>query len=141
MTLFQQIVFKIPVILLIPVQIFALQIEAPLEVEEQIAVYAKEAGAENRNATLTVRITKEKGCTNYSLKLLESNKVVNKLENCSSDLPNIALQNSVFELLGHDTENRDNSLLLRIGVPALFAISSLILYYTEIPQPVSLEGK
>jgi len=138
MTLFQQILFKL--ILLAGIQTaFALQIDAPPDISEQVKAYAEEVGAENENAVLRVSITKDSNCNTFALQLQDKmGKIAREIENCSNELPNIALQNAVFEIFGRTAE-KDNSLsgnfktvLIGLG----FAATGVVLYYSKPPRPV-----
>jgi hypothetical protein len=138
MTLFQQIRFKLTLLAGIQTA-FALQIDAPPEISEQVKAYAEEAGAENENAVLTVRIRKDSDCNAFVLHLHDkSSKKSREAEHCSNELPNVALQNAVFEIFGR-TAQKENSLggnfksvLIGLG----FAATGVVLYYSKPPKPV-----
>jgi len=125
---------------------FALQIEAPKDIEEHILVYSKEAGAQDENAILRVNITKNKQCNNYVLKLIHKNsgKTIKESEICSANSPNIVLQNAVFEIFGHPAKHEDSGLsgnIKTILFGAGFATAGIILYYSKPPKPVYGYGK
>jgi hypothetical protein len=140
-------VFKITVFLFQTA--FALQIEAPKEIEEHILAYSSEAGAQNENAILRVNIAKTGECSNYFLKLIDKNsgKTIKETEMCSADLPNIVLQNAVFEIFGHKAENAYNANsglsgnVKTILFGAAFAVAGVLLYYSNPPKPVYGYGK
>jgi len=130
-------------ILLIGAQIaFAINVEAPPEIAEQVLVYANEAGADVKNAILRVNMTKNRQCNAYLLKLIDiyNGKTIKKVEFCSTELPNIELQNAVLEIFGHNVKNREESLIGENSVMAIigagFAAAGLILYYSKPPKPV-----
>jgi len=130
-------------IILMGVQIaFAVNVEAPPEIAEQVSVYANEAGKGYGNAILRVNIAKNKGCNAYALKLIDkyNGKTIKKIEFCSAELPNIALQNAVFEIFGHKVNSRDEPLIGENGIMAIigagFAAAGLALYYSNPPKPV-----
>jgi len=130
-------------ILLIGVQMaFAINVEAPTEIAEQVLVYANEAGANNENAILRVNIAKNRQCNAYTLKLIDkyNGKTIKKIEFCSAELPNIELQNAVLEIFGHNVKSREEPLIGENGVMAIigagFAAVGLILYYSNPPKPV-----
>jgi len=133
--------FKI--ILLIGAQMaFALNVEAPPEIAEQVLAYAAQAGASAENAILRVNIAKNKQCNEYTLKLIDiyNGKIVKKIEFCSRELPNIELQNAVLEIFGHNVKNREEPLIGENSVMAIigagFAAAGLMLYYSNPPKPV-----
>jgi hypothetical protein len=132
--------FKIT--LLLNTSVFALQIEAPPEIAEQISIYVREAGAENKNAILEAKIIKNAQCNAFVLKLMDkyNGKIIEEVENCFSNLPNATLQNAVLEVLGLPKINAERSewsgsvktALIGIG----FAAAGLLLYYSKPPKPV-----
>jgi len=133
--------FKI--ILLIGAQMaFALNVEAPPEIAEQVLAYATEAGADVKNAILRVNIAKNRDCNAYTLKLMDiyNGKTIKKIEFCSRELPNIELQNAVLEIFGHNINRREESLIGENAVMAIigagFAATGLMLYYSNPPKPV-----
>jgi len=133
--------FKI--ILLIGAQMaFALNVEAPPEIAEQVLAYAVQAGASTENAILRVNIAKNKQCNEYTLKLIDiyNGKIVKKIEFCSRELPNIELQNAVLDIFGHSAKRREESLIGENAVMAIigagFAAAGLMLYYSNPPKPV-----
>jgi len=140
MTLFRQMGFKITLIL--STSAFALQIEAPPEITEQISAYVREAGAENKNAILEVKIIKNTQCNAFALKLMDkhSGKTIEEVESCFADLPNATLQNAVFKVLGQPKINTENSQLSGNAKTALigtvFVAAGLLLYYSNPPKPV-----
>jgi len=134
-------VFKI--ILLIGVQVaFAINVEAPPEIAEQVLVYANEAGAGAGSTILRVNIAKNRECNAYTLKLIDkyNGKTIKKIEFCSAELPNIELQNAVFEIFGYNVKRREEPLIVKNAVLAIigtcFAAAGLILYYSNPPKPV-----
>jgi len=152
MTLFQQIRFKfIWSILVIGIAgvrtTFALQIEAPKEIEEHVLAYSIAAGpAENRDAILKVSILENAQCGNvFIIKLINKNngKAIKEIERCFTNLPNEVLQNGIFELLGHDVKTETTigggakTVFLGIG----FVAAGLVLYYTKQPKPVYIPSK
>jgi len=131
------------IILLIGVQMaFAINVEAPPEIAEQVLVYANEAGASVENAILMVSIAKNKQCNAYTLKLIDiyNRKTIKKIEFCSTELPNMELQNAVLEIFGHNVKRREESLIGENGIMAIigvgFAAAGLVLYYSNQPKPV-----
>jgi hypothetical protein len=129
--------------ILIGVQmVFAINVEAPLEIAEQILAYANETDERNENIILRVDITKNMQCNAFTLKLIDkrSGKIIKEIKFCSAELPNIALQNAVFKMFGHNIENRKEPLIGETGVMAIigigFAAAGLILYYSNPPKPV-----
>ncbi len=131
------------IILLIGVQIaFAINVEAPPEIAEQVLAYANEAGASAENAILRVNIAKNRECNAYKLKLIDiyNGKTLKKIEFCSTELPNIELQNAVLEIFGHNVKRREEPLVGENAVLAIigagFAAAGLILYYSNPPKPV-----
>jgi hypothetical protein len=132
--------FKI--ILILDISVFALQIEAPPEITEQISIYAREAGAENKNAILRISIVKNMQCNIFALKLTDkySGKIIKETEKCSVGLLNAALQDAVFEILDHPKRNTINSELSGNAKTVLigmgFAAAGLLLYYSNPPKPV-----
>jgi len=140
MTLFRQMIFKLALIL--NTSVFALQIEAPPEITEQISAYVREAGAENKNAILKATVIKNTQCNAFELKLMDrySGKIIKEVESCFADLPNATLQNAVLEILGHPKVNAENSELSGNVKTALigmgFAATGLLLYYSKPPKPV-----
>ncbi|MDR2581956.1 MAG: hypothetical protein LBC75_00565 [Fibromonadaceae bacterium] len=130
-------------ILLIGAKIaFAINVEAPPEIAEQVLVYANEAAAGVENAILRVNIAKNRQCNAYILKLIDiyNGKTIKKIEFCSTELPNIELQNAVLEIFGRNIKNREEPLIGENGIMAIigagFAAAGLILYYSNPPQPV-----
>ncbi|GBU24374.1 hypothetical protein R83H12_01004 [Fibrobacteria bacterium R8-3-H12] len=130
-------------ILLIGAQIaFAINVEAPPEIAEQVLAYANEAGASAYGAILRVNMAKNRQCNAYTLKLIEaySGKTLKKIEFCSAELPNIELQNAVLEIFGHKIKNREEPLIEENGIMAIigagFAAAGLMLYYSKQPKPV-----
>ncbi|MCL1956995.1 MAG: hypothetical protein FWF63_06705 [Fibromonadales bacterium] len=130
-------------ILLIGAQIaFAINVEAPPEIAEQVLVYANEAASGVENAILRVNIAKNRQCNAYTLKLIDiyNGKTLKKLEFCSTELPNIELQNAILEIFGRNLKNREEPLVGENGIMAIigagFAAAGLILYYSNPPQPV-----
>ncbi len=135
-------------ILLIGAQIaFAINVEAPPEIAEQVLAYANEAGAGAENAILRVNMAKNRHCTAYKLKLIDiyDGKTLKKNEFCSAELPNIALQNAVLEIFGHKINSREESLIEENGIMAIigagFAVVGLVLYYSNPPKSVIREVK
>jgi predicted RND superfamily exporter protein len=132
--------FKITLIL--STSAFALQIEAPPEITEQISAYVREAGAEGKNAILEAKVIKNTQCNAFALKLTDkhSGKTIKEVESCFADLPNATLQNAVFEVLGHPKINAENSQLSENTKTALigigFVAAGLLLYYSNPPKPV-----
>jgi len=131
------------IILLIGAQMaFALNVEAPPEIAEQVLAYAAQAGASAENAILRVNIAKNKQCNEYKLKLIDiyNGKIVKKIEFCSKELPNIELQNAVLEIFGHGAKHREEPFLEENAVMAIigagFAAAGLMLYYSNPPKPV-----
>jgi len=131
------------IILLIGAQIaFAINVEAPPEIAEQVLVYANEAGAGTENAILRVNIAKNRQCNAYTLKLIDiyNGKNLKKIEFCSAELPNIELQNAVLEIFGHNVKKREEPLIGENSVMAIigagFAAAGLMLYYSNPPKPV-----
>jgi len=145
MTLFRQMGFKIALIL--STSTFALQIEAPAEIAEQISAYAREAGAEGRNAILEAKIIKNTQCNAFALRLIDkhSGKTIKEVESCFADLPNAALQNTVLKVLGYPKVNAENSQLSENAKTALigagFTAAGLLLYYSNPPKPVQKKAK
>jgi len=130
-------------ILLIGAQIaFAINVEAPPEIAEQVWAYAAEAGASAENAILRVNIAKNRQCNAYTLKLINihNGKTIKKNEFCSRELPNIELQNAVLEVFGHNIKRREEPLIGENAVMAIigagFAAAGLMLYYSNPPKPV-----
>ena len=130
-------------ILLIGAQIaFAINVEAPPEIAEQVLVYANEAASGVENAILRVNIAKNRQCNAYTLKLIDiyNGKTLKKLEFCSTELPNIELQNAILEIFGRNLKNREEPLVGENGIMAIigagFAAAGLILYYSNPPKPV-----
>jgi hypothetical protein len=121
---------------------FAINVEAPPEIAEQVLVYANEAGAGAENAILRVNIAKNRVCNAYTLKLIDkyNGKTIKKIEFCSTEPPNIELQNAVLEIFGHKINNREKPLIGENGIMAIigagFAAAGLILYYSNPPKPV-----
>jgi len=140
MTLFRQMGFKITLIL--NTSAFALQIEAPPDIKEQISAYVREAGAENRNAILEAKVVKNAQCNAFALKLIDkySGKTVEQDERCFGNLPNATLQNSVLKVLGLPEINSENSGLSGNVKTALigigFVAAGILLYYSNPPKPV-----
>jgi len=140
MTLFRQMGFKIT--LLLNTGVFALQIEAPQDITEQISAYVREAGAENKNAILEVKVVKSTQCNTFVLKLMDkyNGKIIKEVESCFANLPNATLQNAVLEILGYPKRNVEDSELsgnvktTLIGIG--FAAVGLLLYYSNPPKPV-----
>jgi hypothetical protein len=129
MTLFRLIVFKITV-----TTAFALQIEAPEEIAEHVSEYSN-AIAPTQNAILKVNITKNTHCNTYTLQLID--KKSKKVEFCSADLPNVALQNAVFEVFGHKNLNNSANSSLRTALIGVgFITAGILLYYSNPPKPV-----
>jgi len=150
MTLLQQPDFKsatkLLIFLLIGVQAaFALQIEAPNEIEEQVLAYSKEAGAENMNATLKVSFIKKPNCKAFAMKLIDKSKgkTIKETERCFTEFPNAALQNGIFELFGHKVKTETGlseytkTVLFGIG----FVATGGLLYYSKQPKPVYRDSK
>jgi len=140
MTLFRQMGFKI--VLIFSTSAFALQIEAPPEITEQISTYVREAGAEGKNAILEARVIKNTHCNAFALKLMDkhSGKTIKEVESCFADLPNATLQNVVLKVLGQPKVNAENSQLGENAKTALigvgFVAAGLLLYYSNPPKPV-----
>jgi len=140
MTLFRQMGFRITLIL--SSSAFALQIEAPTEIAEQISAYVREAGAENKNAILEVKVIKSTQCNAFALKLIDkhSGKTIKEVESCFADLPNATLQNAVLEVLGHPKINAENFQLSGNAKTALigmgFVAAGFLLYCSNPPKPV-----
>jgi len=131
------------IVILIAVQVaFAINVEAPPEIAEQVLVYANEAGAGAESAILRVNIAKNRDCNAYTLKLIDkyNGKTIKKIEFCSTEPPNIELQNAVLEIFGHKINNREEPLIGENGIMAIigagFAAAGLILYYSNPPKPV-----
>ncbi len=123
-----------------------LQIEAPPEIAEQVLVYSNEAAATNQNAILRVNIAKNKQCNTYTLTLIDKNsrKAIKENETCSANLPNLALQNAVFEIFGHPVENTNSGFggsVKTILLGAGFVAAGVLLYYSNTPKPVYGYGK
>jgi hypothetical protein len=134
---------KIGFKILIGIQMaFAINVEAPPEIAEQVLVYANEAAIGNENAVLRVNIAKNRECNAYTLKLIDkyNGKTIKKIEFCSAELPNIALQNAVLEIFGHNVKKREEPLIGENGIMAIigvgFAAAGLVLYYSNPPKPV-----
>jgi len=130
-------------ILLIGAQVaFAINVEAPPEIAEQVLVYANEAGASYENAILRVNMEKNRQCNDYTLRLIDkyNGKIIRKIEFCSAELPNIALQNAVLEIFGHNAKRQEEPLIGENGIMAIigagFAAAGLMLYYSNPPKPV-----
>jgi len=130
-------------ILLIGAQMaFAINVEAPPEIAEQVLVYANEVGADVKNAILRVNMAKNRQGNAYTLKLIDiyNGKTLKKIEFCSAELPNIELQNAILEIFGHNVKNREEPLISENAVMAIigagFAAAGLILYYSNPPKPV-----
>jgi hypothetical protein len=137
---FSPINYLTMLIMVMAVQAFALQIEAPQEIKEQILIYVQEVNGESKNAILRASITKSKQCNNYDLKLINKNngKTIRESKVCSANLPNAVLQNAVFELFGYDTENSElggNSIRTAL-FGASFIVGAVLLYYSNPPKPV-----
>jgi len=121
---------------------FALNVEAPPEIAEQVLAYAAEAGIYAENAILRVGMAKTKQCNEYTLKLIDkyNGKTVKKIEFCSRELPNMELQNAVLEIFGRDAKSREEHLTRENAVMAIigagFAAAGLLLYYSNPPKPV-----
>ena len=121
---------------------FALNVEAPPEIAEQVLAYAAQAGASTENAILRVNMAKNKQCNEYKLKLIDiyNGKIIKKIEFCSRELPNIELQNAVLEIFGHITKRREEPLIGENAVMTIigagFAAAGLMLYYSDPPKPV-----
>jgi len=145
MTLFRQMGFKIA--LIFSTCAFALQIEAPTEIAEQISVYVQEAGAEGKNAILEAKIIKNTRCNAFVLRLMDkhSGKTIKEVESCFADLPNAALQNAVLKVLGYPKVNAENSQLSENLKAALIGVglttAGLLLYYSNPPKPVQKKTK
>jgi hypothetical protein len=129
--------------ILIGVQMaFAVNVEAPPEIAEQVLAYANEAGIGRENAILRVNIARKRECNVYTLKLIDkySGKTIEKIEFCSAELPNIALQNAILEIFGHKAKKREEPLIGENGIMAIigagFAAAGLVLYYSNPPKPV-----
>ena len=141
-TLHSQLVLIVAFLLIGVQAVFALQIEAPREVAEQILAYAQEIGAEKQNVILRADIAKDTQCNTFSLKLIDKNsgKTIRKAERCSADLPNAALQSAVFEIFGHNVKNPENPKIGAIGIQTAigigFVAAGALLYYSNPPQPV-----
>jgi hypothetical protein len=127
---------------ILAIKAFALQIDAPQEIAEQILAYAQEVGAENENAILRASIAKNKGCNDFALKLIDkrSGKTIKEKNGCSADFPNSVLQNAVHEIFGHNAKNSVSSSVSG-GVKtflfgAALAAAGVILYYSKPPKPV-----
>jgi len=130
-------------ILLLGAQVaFAINVEAPQEIAEQVLVYANEAGASTESAILRVNVAKNRECNAYTLKLIDkyNGKTIKKIEFCSAELPNIELQNAILEIFGHNVKSREEPLIGENGIMAIigagFAVAGLILYYSNTPKPV-----
>jgi len=133
-------------ILLMGVQIaFAINVEAPPEIAEQVLAYANEAGTSYKNAILRVNMAKKRDCNAYTLKLIDiyNEKTIKKVEFCSAELPNIALQNAVLEIFGHKINHREEPFIEENGILAIigagFAAAGLVFYYSNPPKPVMRE--
>jgi hypothetical protein len=137
------------VMLILNSSVFALQIEAPTEIVEQISVYVREAGAESKNAILEVNVKKSTQCNIYNtqyntfvLKLTDkySGKIIKEVESCFTNLPNATLQNAVLEILGYPKRNSENSELSgnvkTVLIGTVFTVTGLLLYYSNPPKPV-----
>jgi hypothetical protein len=116
---------------------FALQIDSPPEIAEQVLAYAKEAGGENKNAILRVSVVKG----NYVLKLIDQHngKTIKATERNFGVLPNAALQNAVFEVFGHPVKSEGSMLGENVKTILLgtgFILSGILLYYSNSPKPV-----
>jgi hypothetical protein len=128
--------------LILSTSAFALQIEAPPEIAEQISAYVREAGAEDKNAILKVSIIKSTQCKTFALKLIDkyNGKIIKEIESCFADLPNATLQNTVLEVLGYPKINAESSQLSGNAKTALigmgFAAAGILLYYSNQPKPV-----
>jgi hypothetical protein len=122
--------------------VFALQIEAPPEIAEQISAYVREAGEEDKNAILKVNVIKSTQCSAFALRLMDkdSGKIIKEVESCFANLPNATLQNTVLEVLEHPKINAENYQLSGNVKTALigmgFAAVGLLLYYSNPPKPV-----
>jgi len=109
--------------------------------------YANEAGSGYENAILSVNIAKKRDCNAYSLKLIDkyNGKTIKKAEFCSTELPNIELQNAVLEIFGRKINGREEPLIEENGILAIigagFAAAGLVLYYSNPPKPVIREVK
>jgi len=140
MSLFQKIGFSF--VLIIGVQAaFALQIEAPSEIEGHVLAYSDEAGAANRNAILRVGVIRNAKCDAFEMKLIDKNsgKTLKEIQRCFTDMPNAVLQNGIFELFGVPTTKTETGIsantktfLFGIG----FVAAGLSLYYSKQPKPV-----
>jgi len=143
MTLFQQIRFKIAILIWVQT-VFALQIDAPLEISEQIKAYAETAGTEKENAVLKVNFQKDSHCNTFALQLQDNKgKNIREIKNCSNELPNMALQNAVFEIFGLKKE-KGNSLSGNFKTALIgfgFVATGVALYYSKPPKPVYGYGK
>jgi hypothetical protein len=128
--------------LILSTRVFALQIDAPQEIAEQILAYTQEIDVADENVILRVNIAKNKGCNDFILKLIDrrSGKTIEEKEGCYVDLPNSVLQNTVHEIFGHNAKNPVNSsigggfktFLFGVG----FAATGILLYYSNPPKPV-----
>ncbi len=145
MILLQQLDFKLAtkllIFLIVGIQAaFAIQIEAPKEIEEHVLAYSNEAGAENMNATLRVSIIKKINCKAFAMKLIDKSKgkTLKETERCFTEFPNSALQNGIFELFGHkvntETELSEYTKTVLFGIG--FAATGALLYYSKQPKPV-----
>jgi len=136
MITFQQTFYKILLILKIGVQaVFALQIEAPKEIEEFLWAYSAEIGAQTQNAILRAN--------NNTLKLIKNGKTVNEVKIDPTIHKNIALQNAVYEIFGHPTQKTSNFIgnLKTILIGTGFITAGVLLYYSNSPKPVYEEKK
>jgi len=129
---FPQTIFKI---ILAAGPVFALQIEAPKEIEEFLWAYSTEIGAQNKNLILRAN--------NNILKLIDNGKTIREVKICTASLPNIALQNAVNEIFGHSEPKNEGlsgnikTILIGTGLAA----ASVLLYYSNTPKPVYGEKK
>jgi hypothetical protein len=109
MTLFQQMDFKL--LLILAQAAFALQIDAPPEIAEQVLAYSQEIGIKKENAALMVSVAKNANCNAFSLELIDksSRKAIKQTEHCFASSQNEVLQNAVHEILGHPVKKAESS--------------------------------
>jgi hypothetical protein len=151
MILFQQIRFKFIRLTgiigsILTQTAFAIQIEAPEELEEHVLAYSAAAGAEeSKDLILRVSVIKNANCGNaFDMRLINrsSGKTIEQIERCFSHLPNKAMQTGISELFGQQANAKT-----QIGggaktaiIGAAFAAAGILLYYTKPPKPVRVHS-
>ncbi|GHV14426.1 hypothetical protein AGMMS49938_10530 [Fibrobacterales bacterium] len=134
---------------------FALEIDAPPEIYNQVSAYSKEAASLEANSVnnptnyiLQVELKNKKASQKmknevvFELSLIDNGKVIKQVEKRVQGAVNTALQDAVFEILGKPQRNEktENNFLTNwvktvlggAGITALWAV----LYLTEKPKIV-----